>query len=194
MAVTGTTDLGNGLYATTVDHDPTTTATNALTGSLIIAVATTGTAVAGNWYRKLDDGSTTNVQLMSPSQAVLQWGATTTGSTAQRFLNHWGALGGVLNAESLQSQILIPGPAGATRILKNARVILTTAPGGILTNVFTVRVNGVATSIVVTVTGAATTGSDLVHSASVSPGDRVSVAEVDAGANAGIHIFSLDLE
>lgn len=52
--ITGSTDLGNGVVAVTVSHDPTTVATNVPTGSLII---TSG----GVWYHKNDDGSTTNV-------------------------------------------------------------------------------------------------------------------------------------
>ena len=54
MAITGSTDLGNGVLAVTVDHDPEAVATDAPTGSLIITAA-------GVWHRKLDDGSTTNV-------------------------------------------------------------------------------------------------------------------------------------
>jgi hypothetical protein len=54
MAITGATDLGNGKVAVTVDHDPTTTATNVPIGTLIIDAG-------GNYYRKLDNGSTTNV-------------------------------------------------------------------------------------------------------------------------------------
>lgn len=54
MAITGSTDLGNGILAVTVDHDPEVTATDVPAGSLIITSA-------GIWHRKIDDGSTTNV-------------------------------------------------------------------------------------------------------------------------------------
>lgn len=54
MAITGTTDLGDGILAVTVDHDPETTPTDVPAGSLIITAA-------GIWHRKLDAGSTTNV-------------------------------------------------------------------------------------------------------------------------------------
>ena len=53
MAITGSTDLGRGVLALTVDADPSTTAVNAPNGSLII--------YNGIWYRKLDNGSSTNV-------------------------------------------------------------------------------------------------------------------------------------
>ena len=55
MAITGTTDLGNGQLAMTVSHDPTAVATDAPAGTLIIDTN-------GFWYKKLDAGSTTNVQ------------------------------------------------------------------------------------------------------------------------------------
>jgi len=55
MAITGATDLGDGLLAVTVDHDPLTTATDAPLGSLII------NTTSGQWFRKLDSGSSTNV-------------------------------------------------------------------------------------------------------------------------------------
>jgi len=58
MAITGATDLGDGLLAVTVDHDPTVTATDAPLGSLIIDSG-------GVWYRKLDNGSSTNVGRLS---------------------------------------------------------------------------------------------------------------------------------
>ncbi len=57
MTITGTTDLGDGLLAVTVNHDPTTVATDAPIGSLINQYGTR------NWFMKLDNGSTTNVQI-----------------------------------------------------------------------------------------------------------------------------------
>lgn len=56
MSILGTTDLGNGKLLVTVDHDPTATATDCPTGSMIVNVT------SGQWYRKRDDGSTTNVR------------------------------------------------------------------------------------------------------------------------------------
>lgn len=63
MAITGATDLGDGLLAVTVDHDPTTTATDAPLGSLIIDSS-------GNWWRKLDNGSSTNVAAMASATDI----------------------------------------------------------------------------------------------------------------------------
>lgn len=55
MAITGSTDFGDGLLNITVDHDPTSVATDAPIGSLIIQVGTSSI------YKKLDSGATTNV-------------------------------------------------------------------------------------------------------------------------------------
>lgn len=54
MAITGSVDLGDGLQAVTVDHDPTAVATDVSAGSIIIDAN-------GDHFRKLDSGSTTNV-------------------------------------------------------------------------------------------------------------------------------------
>jgi len=56
MAILRTTDLGGGPIWAYVDHDPKATPTDARSGSMI--VWTTGNRL----YRKMDDGSTTNVQ------------------------------------------------------------------------------------------------------------------------------------
>lgn len=55
MSITGTTDLGSGMLAVTVDHDPTSVATDAPEGSLIVQEGTS------DWVRKLDNGASTNV-------------------------------------------------------------------------------------------------------------------------------------
>lgn len=54
MVITGSTDLGNGLLAVTVDHDPQVVATDAPAGSIIIDVN-------GKHFRKLDAGPSTNL-------------------------------------------------------------------------------------------------------------------------------------
>ena len=71
---------------------------------------------------------------------------------------------------------------------------MNTAPGGATADVFTVRINGVNTAIVVTIAGAATTGSDTVHTATVNPGDKVTVQGTKTGAPAGAGglVFSVE--
>ncbi len=54
MAELSSVDLGEGVRCLVVDHDPTTTPTAAGRGSLIVTTT-------GRHYRKLDDGSSTNV-------------------------------------------------------------------------------------------------------------------------------------
>lgn len=54
MGIKGFTDIGGGRKAISVDHDPTSVATDVPKGSLIIDAN-------GEVYRKVDDGATTNV-------------------------------------------------------------------------------------------------------------------------------------
>jgi hypothetical protein len=56
MSILNATTLPGGKLAVEVNHDPTSTATDCPKGSLVIYGAI--------WYRKLDDGSTTNVRRM----------------------------------------------------------------------------------------------------------------------------------
>lgn len=66
MAVTGSTELGNGLCVHTVDADPRATAVDAPCGSILIYVGTDSASIRnGDTFRKLDDGSTTNVSEFS---------------------------------------------------------------------------------------------------------------------------------
>jgi hypothetical protein len=64
MAITGAVDLGPGVCVVTVDHDPTTTATDCPLGSMVI-VKNGSLSNDGFWYRKTDDGSSTSVVLVS---------------------------------------------------------------------------------------------------------------------------------
>lgn len=59
MAILGASQLGNGALMVSVDHNPTTTATDCPKGSLIL--------YGGAWYYKLDDGSSTNVVTTLPA-------------------------------------------------------------------------------------------------------------------------------
>jgi hypothetical protein len=58
MAVLGVTDIGDGRFHYTLDHDPTSVATDALTGSLAHHATT-----AALW-KKTDDGLTTNWEFL----------------------------------------------------------------------------------------------------------------------------------
>lgn len=62
MSITGSVDLGDGLCAVTVDHDPRSIATDVPAGSLIIYIGVaSGDLWIGGKFTKLDDGPTTNV-------------------------------------------------------------------------------------------------------------------------------------
>jgi len=54
MAITGVTDLGNGRWAITGDHDPTLIATDGPIGSVFIKIDD------GQWFRKTSAGVSTN--------------------------------------------------------------------------------------------------------------------------------------
>lgn len=63
MSILGTTDLGNGVLAVTVDHDPKVVATNCPLGSYIVSTSTS------KRYWKLDNGSTINVREINADEA-----------------------------------------------------------------------------------------------------------------------------
>lgn len=63
MSILGTTDLGNGVLAVTVDHDPAAVATDCPLGSYIVSTST------NKRYWKLDNGSTTNVREINADEA-----------------------------------------------------------------------------------------------------------------------------
>jgi hypothetical protein len=75
-----------------------------------------------------------------------------------------------------------------------AGALVTTAPGGVTAAVFTVRKNGVNTALVVTISGAATTGSDLVNSVSVSPGDTITVQFTKIGLPVATGKLTMSME
>ena len=68
--------------------------------------------------------------------------------------------------------------------LSRLYVALTTAPGGATTRTFTVYINGVATALAVTITGAATTGNNVATTVAVNAGDTVSCANTNTGGPA----------
>ena len=76
----------------------------------------------------------------------------------------------------------------ATATMKNAYVEFGTAPGVGNTVTCTLRVNEADTGIVVVVSGTDTTGSDVTHTASVSPGDRINWKVVTSATNSAARI------
>jgi hypothetical protein len=92
-------------------------------------------------------------------------------------------------------RILIPGPTGKVRTLRNARAEITTAPGADPGLTFTLQKNGVDTAITFTIINAALVGSDLVNTVTCVPGDYLTVRHTRAGStsNPGNMNFSVEL-
>lgn len=60
-------------------------------------------------------------------------------------------------------------------------IALTTAPSGIKTRTFTVYKNGIATALTCTITGAAITGNDIIHTVGITAGDQLSIGMTTDG-------------
>ncbi len=90
------------------------------------------------------------------------------------------AWAGSTSESDVYTQIIAPR-AGT---LTNLRVKTQAAPGGGQSYTFTIRKNGVNTGLTVELTGAATTGSDLVTQVAVAAGDILTLREVASGSAA----------
>lgn len=113
-------------------------------------------------------------------------------STSTRFLEDY--LGGLVNS-TLEVFALVP----AAGTLRNLRVRARTAPVGVGSIGYTVRVNGVASALACSVSqGAAPhAGSDTVNSVAVVGGDKVSVAILQTvlpGTNGADFVVTMEIE
>lgn len=77
--------------------------------------------------------------------------------------------------------------------IKNLYIFALTGPTA-TTNAFTIRLNGVDTTLTATLAVAGTTASDLVHSFAVVAGDQISCKIVTAGGGSGAHNVNLTME
>jgi hypothetical protein len=75
----------------------------------------------------------------------------------------------------------VSGLVAANGIIRNFSVKLTTAPGSGKSWTFKVRKNGADTGISITISDAATTGSDTSNTLSYAPGDRLSISATPSG-------------
>jgi hypothetical protein len=106
------------------------------------------------------------------------------GITGNLFLRPGGGSGSITEADN---QLYV-----ATRsIIQALSAHANTGPGGVLTCVVTVRVNGVPTTLTLTLTGVQTSGTDLVHAVEVPAGSLVSVHAADAGATTDLNVSFL---
>ena len=93
-------------------------------------------------------------------------------------------LGGSALACSSNTTATPGAPVTAPGVLSGLQVKDGTAPGGSLTGVWTVVVNGTATDVTCTVSGSATTCSDNAHAAVVSAGDLVTIKDATGTSSA----------
>ena len=75
MAVIGANDIGDGKLSLILTHDPTSQATDAPKGSKALVTST------NVWYKKTDDGSSTN-WVVDPEASAVPYDNTTSGLTA----------------------------------------------------------------------------------------------------------------
>ena len=92
-----------------------------------------------------------------------------------RYLFFWGPGAGNPSESAVQQKI------AHDCIIKRLYITLGTAPGGVASRTFTLRVNGGPTALTCTITGVATTGSDLVNEVRVNSGSDVCIEIVPAG-------------
>lgn len=118
---------------------------------------------------------------------LLSSGGSNTEGTSGTFYT---SVGGCAFSISQTTENVVSTIMAVSGNLKNLYVKMTTAPGGATNRVFALMVNGVATSLTCTVTGAATTGSDTSNSVAVVAGDQVSIRDITSGsaATAGLTI------
>jgi hypothetical protein len=150
---------------------------NASTGQIVLTATrlvnhTAATATTQNF-----------TSAISPSIPVWSVNSGTAFTAATRFLS-FGTLTANPAAANAEAPTQFPVPQPCT--IKSLRVSCTTAPGVGNTSTFTLRksTGGVTsnTSLVAALTGAATTGQDLIHAVSFTGGDLVSMQLVTVGA------------
>ncbi len=91
----------------------------------------------------------------------------------------------ILASEALGSSQSLASPMPAAGSFANLAIKLTVAPGGVTSRTFTLFKNGSSTAVTLTITGAATTGSDITNSASYSAGDTLELRTSVSGSPAG---------
>ncbi len=122
-------------------------------------------------------------QFTMPRQHALLVGfcSGTVGSAATDYVF---PLGGSAVACSSNTTASVGAPVTAPGVLTGLQVKDGTAPGSTLTGVWTVLVNGSATTITCTITGTATTCTDYSHYALVSAGDLVTISDATGTSSA----------
>jgi hypothetical protein len=109
---------------------------------------------------------------MGSGGAILQWSATQVGA-GTRSLRSWQGTLGADTVETHLNQILVPGQP--SRLIKNAHVSIKVAPGAGQDITFEIYDDGVATGIIIVVSGALLIGSDLVNTHVAMSGSKLTV-------------------
>ena len=133
------------------------------------------------WGLSVTDGGAVEVTGGVAPAAVLSWLATAM-VTSGRFMNAWAGVTAEQATEVAATKILAPGTTGSTntRKARRARVLIDVAPGTGESVTFTLRKNGVDTSLVVVISDANTSGEntdplDPTNQINVDPGDFLTV-------------------
>jgi hypothetical protein len=102
---------------------------------------------------------------------------------------------GDLNGTSATTEATNSTPWSVAGVFSNLKVELSAAPGTGVTDVFTLRINGVDTGITVTISGAAAVlASDTTHTASIAVGDRVTLKRVHTGGTGASSVVSFSFD
>jgi hypothetical protein len=130
--------------------------------NVILTSVTSGQCLQFNGINWLNIDNVSNVQTFNSNGSI----------GASQFITS----NGVTNTESSAQFILTKSTK-----LGNLYISLGTAPGGPNSRLFTVRADGVATTLTVTITGTATTGSNTVNFPSLAAGALISLQCINSG-------------
>ena len=79
-------------------------------------------------------------------------------------------------------------------IIKNLNIIISAAPGGTATRIFTIRLNGANTTMSLTFTGSTSSMFDIVTNITFAKGDLLSISHVSTGIpSTAVAIVSFEL-
>lgn len=172
------TSLAVTIADNAVSGEDTTHAVSFAAGDTVsIQSVPTGTPTAPNneyWNIQVDSagGVAPLLTALAPtSTSLTQYGSMLAG--------HGAAAGWSTTEANLQ--VVVP----TSGTLSNLYARLSTAPGASKSYAFTIMVNGVASSLVTTVSGAVATGSNTTDSVSVSAGDTLTIQAVPTNSPAG---------
>jgi len=93
---------------------------------------------------------------------------------------------GLWSATEGNSEAVFGGSGASAFALSNWRMLVVTGPGATGSYAFTIRKNEADTALVLNLASGTTTGSDLAHSVTFNPGDRISIKAIPTGTPASL--------